>query len=352
MQQESKPICVVIDTNTWISDSNLFLKTPLGAALLYILKRSNGYIGLPELIEDEVIKHTIRVGREAIQKINSNFKKIEIILGSRSTYELPNENQLESVARERFIELDHLIIKIPFSFEQAKAAVKRINECSQPNGEKNQQFKDSVIWEAILTLVNDYTVHFITQDNAFYKNRRADSGYLAENLLNDCQNLGSFVHIYQDIKSCLKQLQHSLPPLDYQSIILAIDSVINPNLQRQVVAEIGFEIVSLASELSTISAFITEMIGKLALSFEINYYLSDVHNTDDNERKNALLRVGGDCLYEFNSNSISDVKMDFERMTWLEPSGELGKRGIVYMSATLGGDNQAKYMFREPLSNN
>jgi hypothetical protein len=221
MQQNSKPVCVVLDTNIWISDSSLLLKTPLGAALLYNLKLINGYIGLPEIIEDEVIKHIIKVGQDAIQQINSNFKKIEIIMGSRSIYDLPTENQIELVTRERFTELNHLIVRIPFTLEQAKGAIKRVNECSQPNGEKNQQFKDSVIWEAILTIINNYTVYFITKDNAFYKDRKADHGKLAANLLNDCQKLGGFVHIYKDIQSCLE----NIPCLENTNYLLIIKAL-------------------------------------------------------------------------------------------------------------------------------
>lgn len=354
MQEDNKQICVVIDTNILVSNSSLLLKTPLSSALLYILKRSDGRIGLPEIIEDEVIKHTIRVGREAIEKINSNFKTIEILMGRRSSYDLPDESQLENVARERFTELNPLIIRIPFTFDHAKSALRRINEESQPNGHKNQQFKDSAIWEAILTLFNSYTVHFITNDNAFYKNRQADTGKLADNLLEDCRKIGGEVFIYKDLESCLKVLRENVPALDVRSIIQAIDNVINPNLVREEILETGFEIVGLAIDLSSVSAFLTETIGKLALSFEIKYNLYDVQNIGEYERKEAILTAAGDCLYEPDTNIISDVRMDFERMTWLEPSGELGRRGSVYGYADIGmisfgGINQIQYTFREPL---
>ncbi|NER03302.1 MAG: hypothetical protein F6K17_12095 [Okeania sp. SIO3C4] len=46
MEENSKKLCVVIDTNTWIQESNILLKTPLGGVLLYYLKQNNGYLGL------------------------------------------------------------------------------------------------------------------------------------------------------------------------------------------------------------------------------------------------------------------------------------------------------------------
>lgn len=349
MQIEQKPICIVIDTNMWISDSNLLLKTPLGAGLLYILKRINGYIGLPEIIEDEVIKHTIRVGNEAIQKINSNFKTLEILMGSKPSYNVPDSIKLETLARERFEELNHLLIRVPFLLEHAKSALRRVNEGSPPNGDKNQQFKDSAIWEAVLILSQEYTVHFITNDNGFFKDRKADSPKLADNLLDDCRKAGGNVHLYKDIKSCLQVLQKNVPSIDYQSLIITIDGVINPNFKRERVSDTGFEIISLLVDKSSVSAFLTEITGTLALTFEINYTCADIRGFGDNERQNAIFLAAGDCLYKPEDNSIFNLKMDYEKITWLEPSGELGNKGIVYLRSTIGGNDEINYTFRKPL---
>ncbi|MGD1807437.1 hypothetical protein ACP6PL_18635 [Dapis sp. BLCC M126] len=81
MEKKSKKLCVVIDANIWKQNSTILLKTPLGAALLYCIKQNNGCIGLPEVIENEVIKHIIKYGYEAVENIKKNFKIIEIIMG-------------------------------------------------------------------------------------------------------------------------------------------------------------------------------------------------------------------------------------------------------------------------------
>ncbi|MBE9188043.1 DUF4935 domain-containing protein [Microcoleus sp. LEGE 07076] len=160
MSVEQKPICVVIDTSIWRQDSNLLLRTPMGSALRYILKQSSGKIGLPEIIEEELTRNTVEQGLEAVEKINKGFKVIEVIMGCRCFYEVPDEAQLQATVTERLTDLNDLIIRIPFTFEHAKSALRRINEKSQPNGESNQQFKDSAIWEAILTLSNSYNYIF------------------------------------------------------------------------------------------------------------------------------------------------------------------------------------------------
>jgi hypothetical protein len=138
--------------------------------------------------------------------------------------------------------------------------------------------------------------------------------------------------------------------INYQSLILELDQVINFRLAKKLIFETGFEIVNLASDKSSVSAFLTEQINKLALSFEIKYNLADVENEDDYERKNALLTAKGDCLYEFDTKVISNVNIDFEEITWLEPTGESGRRGLVYLRCIIGrDDSQIPYTFRKEL---
>jgi hypothetical protein len=355
MSADPKPFFVVIDTNIWIQDSSLLLNTVMGSALLYILKQSNGKIGLPEIIEEELTRNTVNNGIEAVEAINKNFKTIEIIMGSRPSYEGPNKAKFETGVKQRLRELSDLIVRIPFTFEHAKSALRRINEKSQPNGEKNQQFKDSAIWEAILTLLGSYTdtVHFITKDKQFFKNTQIEQGELAPNLLNDSQQLGGVVHIYKDMASCVKFLQKNVPSLDDSNLISEIDKLINSSLVRKrFLAEVGAEIIDIATEMSSVSAFLTEIKGQLALSFDICYHCTDVQNTDNNERKEIGLRTIGDCLYEFDTKTISDLTMDSERIYWIEPSGKASGRGAVYASASLGsngGSEYVKYTFREPV---
>ncbi|HEY9864537.1 MAG TPA: PIN domain-containing protein [Candidatus Obscuribacterales bacterium] len=349
MSAEQKPICVVIDTNIWCQDSNLLLKTAMGSALLYILKQSNGKIGFPEIIEEEIIRNTVKIGIESVEAINKNFETIKLLMSSIKPYELPEKDQIEAIVIERLAELEELIIRIPFTLEHAKSALRRVNEKTQPNGENNQQFKDSAIWEAILTLLDSYIVHFITSDNQFFRNKKRETEELADNLQTDCYNRGGNVYIYNNIATCLEKLQKEVPPLDISNIIFKIDNAINFKLRRELLTEVGFEITELAKEISLVLPFFTEFKDKLALSFELSYNCVDIQNAGGNERKNAILRIKGSCLYEFNTQILSNLEIDFERIYWEEPSGELGRRGVVYASAVIGGLERINYTFREPV---
>ncbi len=120
-----KPVCVVLDSNIWRSSH--LLKTPIGAALIFSVKQSNGVIGLPEVVENEVMKQIGRMGNEAIENVNKNFRTIEILLGSRPDYTIPTDSDLQTSVTNRFAELDNLLKRVPFTLNHAKAAMERVN---------------------------------------------------------------------------------------------------------------------------------------------------------------------------------------------------------------------------------
>jgi hypothetical protein len=82
--EHTKPVCVVLDTNVWLK--NPLLKDPLGAALLFSLRQMHGYIGMPEVVEEEIIKNVSKVGMEAVESINTAYHTILILLGSADDY--------------------------------------------------------------------------------------------------------------------------------------------------------------------------------------------------------------------------------------------------------------------------
>jgi hypothetical protein len=348
MSAEQKPIFVVIDANIWLQDSNFLLRTALGSALIYILKKLNGKIGLPSVLEEEITRNTISKGVKAAEEIKKNFKSISVIMRSHSPYKVPDEAEIKSAVQARITELDSLFHRVDFTWEHAQSALKRINEKSPPNNNK-QQFKASVIWEAILELLSLYVVHFVTKDDAFYKDGKPKINSLAKNLLSDCNKQGGIVYIYPDMASCLKVIQEDVPPLDLNSLIVEIDSYINSKLvKRDLAMDVGFEVGCLAVELSSVSPFFTENQEELALTFELCYQCYDVENTGVDERSNAVLKVKGDCLYKIDNQVISDIDMDFQRISWHESNGELGGRGAVYLS-TMKDSNQIQHTFRESI---
>jgi hypothetical protein len=124
--------------------------------------------------------------------------------------------------------------------------------------------------------------------------------------------------------------------------------------RKSLLAEVGVEIIDVATEISSISVFLTEIKDRLALSFDICYHCTDVQNTDNNEKKEIVLRTLGICLYQFDTKQISDLTLDSEKIYEVEPSGKESLLGsCVYGSTNIsntGGSEDVKYILREPVS--
>jgi PIN domain len=328
-QAETKKLCVVVDTNVWRSE--LLLKSHLGAALVYLLGRSGALIGLPEVVEREIKKHIVKAGEEATKEIAKGFRTLEVLLGSRPGYTLPSAAELEQAIERRLEEMKRFLKRIPFTIEHAKAALEMVDQELPPNGPKQQQFKDSAIWQAVLDLSRDYDVVFITSDKAFFRNREPKNG-VADNLLADCQRVGGKVDVYGELRGCLEALQKEAPPLDHGKLAKTINDHLHNSLEAST-AQRGFALGQIVG--STISAFATEKVDIIALAFDLTYAISDVAQTGESQRSKATVRVSGDCSYNEASQAIDDLRIGTENFEWTDVDGKPSGSLIVYGTAAM-----------------
>src|SRR6476660_2838369 len=148
--QAKKPLCAVVDTSVWRAQP--LLNTPLGRTLVYTVRRQGGVIGLPEIVENELKPQIVEAGRDSIEKVRGPLGVIHTITGdSNFQIEFPSDDAIGQLVDERLNELAPAIVREPFSVEHAKAALEMVNAKLPPN-DKNQQFKDSAIWQATLSL--------------------------------------------------------------------------------------------------------------------------------------------------------------------------------------------------------
>lgn len=315
-QTKVKPLCAVIDTNQWRSE--LLLKKHLGAALLHLLRRLNASIALPEIIEKEIRKQIVRAGNDATAKIDAGFRNVEILLGWRVDYKVPCATDFEKAVERRIAEMEQFLVRVPFTLEHAKAALDMIHNDLPPNGPKNQQFKDSAIWQALLELSEKHDVVFITSDHGFFKEGKPDKG-LADNLMADCLRLGARIDVFCGIPSCLTALQKDAPALDKTTILSTIRDHLHERLSHDV-AQRGFSLGDILS--SNIKPFATERIEVLALSFDLTYNLMDTSQSGALLRANARVQVIGDCSYRTDSKRIEDMRLTSELIAWTDQEGK------------------------------
>src|SRR3990172_2879095 len=113
MTRSLKKTCVVLDTNIWVSSR--ILRDPMGATLLYYINMMKGKIGMPEVIENEIIKNVTRLGINACDEINNNYRLVQMIMGKITGYDTPNESELRIAIEKRLKELDTFFERVIFT---------------------------------------------------------------------------------------------------------------------------------------------------------------------------------------------------------------------------------------------
>ena len=295
-----KPDCVVIDTNVWVSQ--LLLKTPVGMSLVYTLGRQQGFIGLPEVIERELSKHILEHGQDAADKIEKGSSILNTLTDS-PTFPLPATLiKLEQVVKTRLADLAPILRRVPLTLAHATAALNMVDAKVPPNAEKNQQFKDSAIWQAVLDLARQYTVHFITNDKGFFLDRDTSKG-LAVNLQEDCTAANGNVTPYCDLRSCLEAISSDRPQFDRDRLKSLIESFAIPKLQNEVTRwrYVFKELLN-----TDIMAFRTEDPDRIAMDYTIAMRCElEASVTHDFDREGRGVAYGS-CYYERMSDSISN----------------------------------------------
>lgn len=328
-QCDNKADCVVIDSNVWRSE--LLLRTPLGVSFVYTLGRQRGFIGLPEVVEGELTRQIMEVGDKARQTIEESSRILSILTDSPCGAFLPSETDVRKKVADRIDELAPLMVRVPFTLEHAKAALEMVNAKMPPNGEKNQQFKDSALWRAVLTLSSDYCVHLVTNDRAFLLDRGDPSRGLAKNLQADCDNLSTLVGIYCDLRTCLAAIRRDAPTVDTSRVLSSILPALEIPLRKEATRHrfVPGEVLS-----TDVKAYRIPAADRLAIDYIITKECEEdasLANDDYTNRAvptNICAIVHGSCYYAPNAGTVFDNIVQCITIKWDYVGG--GRGSSIY----------------------
>ncbi|MFD8496214.1 PIN domain-containing protein [Amycolatopsis sp. NPDC059657] len=179
---EEQSTYIVIDTNEWIRLK--WLGSPTGLALISIIRRDPGLrLAIPEVLNMELEKHRTDTAQSLLKRLADVTSEMKTITGDPVSGGLIIEtaNALEVQILQRIQVLAEKTIYPEITLAETRRALRRVNAETPPNAAKNQQMKDSLLWEACLTLASKSNVILVTGDKAFYHVRDPKNG-LAKNL--------------------------------------------------------------------------------------------------------------------------------------------------------------------------
>lgn len=326
--------CIVLDTNVWRSNSVLLLSGPIGRALLHAIRRKGGRIGLPEVIERELGKNLVDLGLDAAEGAERSALILGSLTGTAPRIWKPTAEELSVLIHRELRRLEDLFVRVEFSLEHARAALDRVIAGLPPNSPKDQQYKDSAIWEALLTLAADYEIIFVTADKAFFNNRNPKEG-LAAALRDELAARSVRVRIFhlERIGDLLQELQEGLPELNEAFLLAAVERKLIPHAQRVLVRE-SF---SLGDRLSnTLATFFTPNPREIAITFDVTYALRE---TTAQGRQAAKYFFYGSAIFDSDKGEILELQPISEDMTWLQADGQRAGVTILHDAEEVRPEN-------------
>ena len=318
------------------------LRSPTAAALLYSLRAQGGLLGLPYILEEEIKRHALELGVRARDTVEAGLDDLRRLLGSAPSPTMPGEVALRGAAERRFAELEPMLHRVDFDFEQATDALTRVLDEIPPNGPKNQQYKDTLLWVAVLRLAVDFDVVFTTADKGFFADRDPAKGLEAE-LLIDLADRGVTVTAVGELARAAVLLRATQPAVDLEALTSVIDVAVAPLVDDAATPSDFHRGRRIGSHLEV---FATERPDTLAVSFTITYDLDD-RRAPGRGLPQAI--ATGDCLV-VDRETVVELRPDRVDLDWIEPSGEAGHRGHVYASASMHlGERHEPWTVRTPL---
>lgn len=283
------------------------MQSSLGNALLYAVAGAKATIGLPEVIEREIGRVLPDLAEKAVRNMQRDITMLRQLSGHQMRVTGPTALAITEGIAQRWKQLAGSIERIPFTFDQAQNALTRIIEKAPPCGENNEQFRDCCIWDAALTLGADRVIHLVSSDSAFFEGRKWSNG-LATPLRDEVQRRKVELHLHPTLRDLLNALKETAPAIDEVAIGKAIvESVVVP--ARTIAAEKGsFELGP--PGMPKINGYTTPKAALVAVSFVITFPMERALTKGDiEERQQGKFIVDGDCAYDPNQKSISEIEI-------------------------------------------
>lgn len=332
---------VVIDSNIWLSE--LGLSTAKGLALQFFVKQQGAIIAIPEVVKKEVEIHI----REALTKhcndIKKSHRQLLSIFGTLKEVVLPDEQAIEDCVTRLFEQVSADRREIPFSIESANQSLDKVIISAPPNGPKNQQFKDGVIWADCMALLDTDDVSLVTNDGGFYQSRQKEKG-LAASLKKEAAERPHQIDIFYSITDLLEKIQE---PVDIDEAVLVKEFTgeVQESISTLLINN-GFE--TSGEPILNVSSYITENTDHLFIEFEIAFNCNDI--TDEN-RTNAILTLKGDAKFHVEAQKFSEFRNLGETLDYIDSDGEQQQNNTYIMVGNVViGHRTVEHIVRHKIS--
>ncbi len=316
---------VVFDTNVWISD--LALTSNVGSAVRFYLREQKARIGLPEVVRLETEFHLRATLTDHINEIQESHRQLLAVFGRLKEVVLPTGEEVEALVSKVFPNLGVEIQEFPFTLESAKASLIRAVQ-KLPPSDKNQQFKDGVLWEDCLNMLRNEPVYLVTDDRAFYKNRETKLG-LADEFKKDVNDAPNEFRIFPSLRDLLSQIGTGIQ-IDPASLIAAYLNLHGEKMKTMADKQ---AFVLTGQPTAKLDVFATEKPSSLYIAFIIELPCSDATNEG---RTGAKIMARGEGTYDAEAKKFVELANRGEQLFYQLRDGT--EKKLENYVLVIGGD--------------
>jgi len=277
---------IIFDSNVWISE--LGLNSPKGSATRFFVKQKGAKVVVPEVVRLETERNLRNELTNYIADIDKNYRQLLAIFGKLKELVLPDKNAIEEKVAGIFRDSQLDTLEIPLSLESARSSFMKTIDKIAPS-DKDQQFKDGVIWAECLNLLKDDDGFLISRDKAFYQGRKYEDG-LAEALAQEAMQYAHKLQLFPSVSELLQEIKIDIS-LD-EATLSGEFVTINKKSIDSILSRNGFSLSG--NPIVHTANYATEDPNRLYVEFVLSYECEDIMASG---RSDAKLTLRGDCTY-------------------------------------------------------
>jgi hypothetical protein len=314
----------------------------IGSAVRFYLREKRARIGLPEVVKLETEVHLRTILNNHIQEIQSKHRQLLAVFGQLKEVVLPTAEEVEVLISQVFSNLGVEIEEIRFTLDSAKASLIRTVK-KVPPSDKNQQFKDGVLWEDCLMMLKKEPVFLISDDKAFYKSRDTKQG-LADELKEDLKGCSNEFRIFPSLHNLLSQIGTGLQ-IEQEVLIGAYLNLHGKQLESMA-AKHSFLLDD--EPTAKLDVFFTENPASLHVNFTIELPCVDATNEG---RTDARILARGEGTYNAEAKKFIELANRGEQLLYRLQDGTVERleNVVLVLGSGVIGHRTVKHSVRYKL---
>lgn len=194
------PSLVVLDTNAWVSTR--MLTSPEACEFLTHCRHTGRRILLPEIVEAELRAQYLKALTECAQEIASHNDTLIALIGRWNVLRVPTREEMQAAIDVRLLALDSHLERSELTVDHARDALSRTIERRPPASPNGEQFRDCLLWSALMSHSNP-VVDLVTNDNIFFEKKETA---LHANLVREAAAAGKTVRVHRFLSGLLSSV--------------------------------------------------------------------------------------------------------------------------------------------------